>query len=102
MIAYWWIPIVLALYVVMGILSIKVNRGGGLGLFIGLYIVSSIAIWPFVVKYSRNLILDGTIYDFMIILGYFGAFYFMGEMDKLVWYQWCGLGMVITGLWLLK
>jgi len=61
-----------------------------------------IQIWPIISRYSKNLIFDGVLYDFVMMIGYLGALLYLSMAKNFHRGQWAGLVLVMIGLMLMK
>jgi len=67
-----------------------------------LYFLGAIQVWPLVAKYSKNLVFDGFLYDFVIFWAFFLTLFAVGGGTKFTWVQWIGAAVVMIGFVLLK
>ena len=102
----WWIPLVIAYYVVYAWVS-KHNSVDttvwyaskwfwiiiGMGVFPG---------WAIVSRVTTNLIFDGFLYDLLMVLGFYGMLLFVGEAESFCMSQWIGFVLTLVGLFLLR
>jgi hypothetical protein len=94
-----WIPPVIAYYVVSAYLSKKLNDNRDhLNLFILLFLIQTIPIWPFVAKCSNNLMFDGLLYDILILLCFNITLLCLGVGTHFSTYQWISLVAIIAGM----
>lgn len=63
---------------------------------------AAIPFWAIVSKISKNLVIDGIIFDTCVMLGFFLGLFYIGETHSLTIIQWIGLGFAFFGLLLLK
>lgn len=64
--------------------------------------MNMLSLWPIISKYSKNLIVDGIIYDFLLIIGFYGTMIVMGVINSFSTCQWIGVITAIIGIVLLK
>lgn len=96
-----WIPFAIILYIIHGWLSYKTNSGKHSSHYIAYIILSALVFWPFVARYSKNLIFDGLLFDVIMTVSYtMSVIYFSGFKMNL--YQWLGLILAFVGLFLFK
>jgi len=96
----WWIPSIMVLTCGWAWISKVINQNPKSWLFFLMFL--PIPIWPFVAKISKNLLIDGLIYDFIVLLGYAGMFIYLGESKNFVLNQWIGLVLTLFGIVLMK
>jgi len=67
---YLWIIIVILTSISAGFLSYKTNISNDIRYPIMLWILNIIPLWVIIAKYSKNILLDGIIYDIILIIAY--------------------------------
>jgi hypothetical protein len=101
MLQMWWIPIVIVFGLVLAGLSVKNNEVGGNWFYV-LYVFGIIQLWPFVSRYSKNLVFDGLLYDTILVLTYSTVVIFLSKGKTFSTVNYAGVGIVIIGLILMK
>lgn len=103
MIAYWWIPIVFGWYVLYNWVGHK-NNGEDASNWWMLWIVMLGAMqwWAIVSRYSKNLVVDGFLYDALIVASFPLAMLLAGRFEGFTASQKAGAALVVIGLILLK
>lgn len=97
---YWWTPIVLLWYFVYAWLSKENQALGGKWLFI-LWAWGAWPGWAIVSRHSKNLMLDGIIYDSLILLSFYvGLTIFSGQVFNNQHYT--GIGIILFGFLLFQ
>lgn len=81
-------------------LSCISNKGLGLypSLQIVLLAIPNALIWAYVAKNSKDLILNGLIYDITITIVYVAGFALMGEAARFGVVHWLGVVLIVAGL----
>jgi len=69
---------------------------------IGLYALQIFGLWPIIARYSKNLAVDGLLFDFLILISFYSTLWYMGEMEQLSMVQWIGFGLAVIGILLMK
>jgi hypothetical protein len=105
-IQYWWIIPSIIIYFGYAYFT-KLNNSQNENEWkwtIVLFIYGSVFcnLWAFVSKYSKNLIVDGFIYDTIILLAYLITLIYFGYADKFSTYQWIGMSLIIFGFLMMK
>jgi hypothetical protein len=97
-----WI-FLLALYnVVYGVLSYYSNHTQSNFYFWALYGMSILTIWPFITKFSNNLVFDGILYDCIVVIMFASTLLFLEGACKFTWLQLAALFLMILGTILFK
>jgi hypothetical protein len=102
MLEYWWIPVVIIYYIIYAYFSKLNGDTKYLSYFFLLYIMQAMAIWPIVSRYSKNVLIDGMIYDLIIVMVFYGTLIWMGAARPFGWLQWTGLVLMVAGTILIK
>lgn len=97
-----WIPLVVTVYATIAYLSVAGNHTTDWWKFMVLWGIGLIPLWPLVARYSRSIASDAIIYDCLLLVSQYGAFWALGTMDGFDRRQWVGFGLVMCGLVLLK
>jgi len=94
---YSWIPLLFAYYCIFYWMSKKNNDLGGHWFWV-VYIFGAICpFWVIVSRISKNLILDGLIYDLTMFSSFIGTMIYLGAGAKFNIFQWIGLAFIIVG-----
>ena len=99
---YLWIPIITIVYALSAILSKKANDSQDWKWVWILYSMNLLGMWPFISKYSKNLIRDGLIYDLVIFLSFYFTLLFLGAAKNFTTTQWIASILIFAGLLLFK
>ena len=98
---YWWIPCVILMYVVYAWVTHQNNTQEGIKWFILLSVIGAFPLWSFVSKISKNLVVDGIIYNFILLSSEtFALIIFTGMKPTPI--QLIGVGLSIVGLILIN
>jgi len=100
MLYYWWIPAVLLMYSVNSWLSVYAKDGWKF--VFALFALQCFGLWPIVARYSKNLAVDGLLFDFLILIAFYATLWGMGEMNQFSMLQWAGFGLAVIGIFLMK
>jgi len=98
---YYWIPLII-IYAIFYAWICKNNNEIGGKWFIFALIAGCWPLWAIVSKYTKNLLFDGFLYDFLLLVFYVGALAFLGAGESFKIIHWIGLSMCILGLILMK
>lgn len=103
MIYFLWIPIVTLHYILYAWLSKQNNVHKTWKWFWILFLVGSLGqYWPWISKHSKNLLLDGFLFDLIMISSYVGALIYLGEASEFNKIQWTGVAFALLGIILMK
>ena len=97
---WWWIAI-WAFYSIQAWVANKNNLVGGQWLWIAIA-YSCIPVFPIISRVSKNLMVDGIIYDVIIFLSYVVTLLYLGSGKAFTAWNWVGLLLVIAGVVLMK
>lgn len=98
-----WIPYVIGYYVLAAFLSKKLNDAPQSQVwFLSIVFIQILGAWPFVAKYSKNLLFDAVFFDVIIIFAYYITLVALGSGAKFTPVQWFACGMVLFGLLIFK
>ena len=95
-----WIPSLIILTALWAWMAKQVNMHPNSLLFYMLFL--SIPVWGFVARISKNLLIDGFIYDVIMTLAYAGTFIFMGAAQGFTISNWLGVILTMIGIVLMK
>jgi len=98
----YWIPVVIIYYVLYAALSHHSNESGEWRHTAYLFGMQLFAIWPLVARYSSNLVYDGIVYDFIVVMTFYLTLAYFGCTQNFTWLQWSGFGLAVSGLILMK
>ncbi len=80
-------------------LSYKTNLNSKF--FVAIYLFSLVQVWPFVAKFSKNLLFDAVLYDLILIITYTSVLIYFTKTDlKII--NYIGLGLLFLGMLLFK
>jgi hypothetical protein len=96
----WWIPSVIVTYVAIAWVSKQSQELGGI--YFWLLAVVPIPLWAFVTRVSSNLLIDGLIYDILIMTSFSGGLLLLGVSSGFAVHQYIGLVIAIAGIILMK
>lgn len=99
---YWWIPCAIVMYSAYAWTTIQNNLHKTKFWFATMFVVGAIPLWNFASRHSKHIILDGFIYDLVIILSYVGTMILLGKASGFKINQWIGLLMCLLGIILMK
>ena len=103
MIHYWWsIPATCLMYGLYGWLTKQNNTYATTMWFWLLTLCGAIPLWSFISRTSKNLLMDGFIYDLCMLSAYVGMLILLGEAKAFSLVQWSGLILCFTGILLMK
>ena len=94
---FWWIPTVIAYYVIYSYLAKQNNELGGKWFWIAIVFGLLCPFWAIVSRISKNILFDGILYDNIIFLTYIFTMIYLGAAEKLTSWQWFGLALVVSG-----
>lgn len=66
------------------------------------WFIGFIPFWALVAKHSKNLIYDGMLYDFCILISYILTFILLGCGENFNKMNWIGLILIISGFALMR
>ena len=97
---YIWIPISILSFLLQAWLTYKNNVEGGKWLWI-YTILGTLSLWPFISRYSKNLMFDALLFDLVLIVSYgIGIAYLTNVKFEIN--QWIGMGIMFVGIILFK
>lgn len=65
-------------------------------------IISICPIFPFISRYSPNILIDGIVYDVIIFFAYVITLFFLGCAKTFTFLNWLGVILTVVGIFLLK
>ena len=68
---YWWVPLAICSYILYAWLSKRSNEDSSYIYVIYLYLIQALGLWPLIAKFSKNLLFDGILFDFIIITTFY-------------------------------
>ena len=103
----FWIPLVFFYYCFYNWLSVKNNscqlQWYSSKWFWGMYFVGFLnPFWLIISKTSKQLVLDGFLYDFTLMISFPISMYFFGKMVEFNKIQYIGVFVIFVGFILLK
>jgi len=96
----WWIPASIVLYISLAWLSVKSQEFGGV--YFWILALMPVPLWAAVTRVSENLIIDGIIYDIILLLSFMVGFIIFGVASGFSTHQYVGLVIAIFGIVLMK
>ena len=103
---YWiWIPAAILLYIVCGYWTIWANDKSdpnSIRWVWALYLINILGLWPWIARFSKNLVLDGLLYDLIIFFVFYLTVLCLGAAKGFTTVQWVGTGVVIVGFVMIK
>jgi len=100
MLHYWWIPAVLLMYAVNSWLSIHAKDGWKF--VVALFVIQCFGFWPIVARYSKNIAVDGLLFDLLTLIAFYGTLWALGSLDHFSVQQWIGFSLAVLGILLMK
>jgi multidrug transporter EmrE-like cation transporter len=98
-----WVPIAIVIYVINAMLSKWANDFPDTWKWvIIIYLMQFVSVWPFVAKFSKNLVFDSFLFDMLIFFSYFVTLLVMGAGSKFTTVQWFGTILLIVGFVILR
>lgn len=96
-----WIPIVVALNLFAGWISVRSNITTDRKWFFFAWAVQIVPLWAVIARTSNDLVFDGLMYDATLTTAFtLGTLWFLGEPLSLL--SWAGLCFVFGGLAMFK
>lgn len=99
---YLWIPLVIIVYSLVAVISKKANDTQEWSWIWMLYGLNIVGIWPLLSKYSKNILFDGLLHDFIVFMTFYGTLLIMGSASTFSATQWIATTMIILGFILFK
>lgn len=100
--SYIWIPIVFGFYVLYNWISYKNNISESKIYAVIMIFMGISQLWLFISRYTKNILLDGMIYDFLLFISFPFTMWLVGKTEVLSLQQKVGLGITILGFLLIK
>lgn len=98
----FWVPGIIIYYAIFYWLTKKNNDTGGWWMW-ATYIFGALCpFWIYMTRYSKNLILDGFLYDIIMFFTFVITMSVLGAADKFTSHQWLGVGLVAAGFLLIR
>jgi len=97
---YIWVLIFL-FYCIHTVINYKNNAIGGIWFWYA-WGISIIPIFPLMVRFSKNLLWDGLLFELMMLLSYVTTLIVLGSAKGFNSLQWLGLILTILGFVLMK
>lgn len=92
-----WIPIEIVFYCVIAYFSKKNNEIKKKRFLFIMIMLSMIPLWSFVAPDSKNLALDGLLYDSLMVITMTMTLAYLGSGSGFKRYNWLGIALVIVG-----
>ncbi len=103
MLYYWWVLLAIALYGLYAYFSVQSNINPDNWKFVGIvWLCQCLGFWPLLARHSNNILLDGIIYDSIVLFVFYIVIIASGAGSSFTPWQWLGTGMVIIGSGLIK
>ena len=103
---YWvWIPSVILLYIVCGLWSTWANDKTDPNSFRwvwALYLLNIGGLWPWVARFSNNIVFDSLLYDLLIFFSFYCTVWYLGAASDFTRLQVMGSLLVVAGFLMLK
>lgn len=99
---YLWIPALIILCVAEAYVGVISNNSKDWKWFFICWVLMFPPMWPLISRYSKNIIRDGLIFDALSTSIYLIVPVCMGLAKDFSWAQWAGVGLIFTGLILMK
>lgn len=103
---YIWIPLSIIICVFATICSFKCNTNKeSISWFLAAWFFWAIPIWTVVSRYSKNLLLDGLIYDCCMVVSFSIITYYLTtkyDVNTFSYLQIIGIFMMICGIFVFK
>ena len=100
---YIWVPILFLHVMVYTWLSVKNNHSVGHSNWMWVvWIWGCLQLWPFVSKYSKNLLFDALLFDIILLVTGAAGLIYLGEAKAFNVVQWLGVSIVIIGFVVMK
>lgn len=96
-----WIPAAIAVYATQAYLSKRSSDEQGWW-WLAVWLVGAVPLWAVVSRYSRNVMVDGILFDLLIFFSYLLTFLALGCGESFGAVRWAGLVLVCIGFVLLK
>lgn len=103
---HWvWIPAAVLLYIVCGYWTVWANDKSDLNSMRwvwALYLLNVFGLWPWIARYSKNLVFDGLLYDLVIFFAFYLTLLYLGEASQFTKIQIVGSILVALGFLIMK
>lgn len=98
----WMIwTLLFAFYCIHSYINKMNNDLGGKWLWYA-WLISIIPVFPFVARYSKNLLWDGMLFDLIMFFSYVLTLLYLGSGKAFTMIQWGGFALTIIGFVLMK
>lgn len=100
---YWvWVPAAVLLYIICAFFTKWANDDLSWRPVIALYVLNCFGLWPLIARFSKNVVVDGLLYDLIIFFSFYLTMLYLGAAEKFTFTQWVGTGMLAAGLIVIK
>lgn len=100
--SYWWVPLTILFYCFHAYLSFRNKGATEAGSFLLVWVVGAcFPIWAVITRFSKNLMLDGLIFDVCLTLSYAVTFAIL-EQRTLSPLNVAGVVVIVVGLVMVK
>ena len=97
-----WIPLAIIYNVIICWIVVKYNQTNFLKTYCYIMIASLIPSWAIAGYFSKNLILDGLLYDMILVISGPIILTFLGQATHFTVVNWIGVVITIFGLFLVR
>jgi CHASE2 domain-containing sensor protein len=98
-VTYWWVPVTILSSALAGLFSYRMNQSQEWSWSMYLWILNAVPLWIFIARYSKNILLDGLIYDSILTIAYTATVLYLSSKDShFTTLQWISLCIIILGL----
>lgn len=99
----WWVPCTFLYYMIYTYFGVKNNRDKSWKSAILLYTALALCpFWAIVSSISKNLYMDGLLYDGTMTVSYLFTLWYLGEGSSFKTRHWLGVGLMGAGLMLIR
>jgi hypothetical protein len=67
-----------------------------------LYALNVFGLWPWIARFSKNIVFDGLLYDLVIFFAFYLTVLYLGEAENFTRWQWIGCILVVIGFMTMK
>jgi len=67
-----------------------------------LIVTQLFGIWPLIAKYSKNLVFDAMLFDFVLLMVYWSTLFYLGAGQNMTITQGVAVAIILGGLILFK
>lgn len=96
----WW-TLIFIFYCGHSWINKQNNDLGGKWLLFA-WLISIIPVFPLVARFSKDLLFDGMLFDFIMAFSYIVTLLYLGAGKAFTFVQWAGLALTVIGFVLMK